>query len=1422
MLKVECESCKATYQVDERRVPANGLKMRCPKCGNTFLVKAGSGEDAAASARKAPPIAPPAAKPVVKQTMFGLGVNVPEESDLPARPAAVLGAKGPPRPAPKAPPIAAKAPAPPVPAAKPAAIAPPLEVDPFADEPIPDLPSPARRDVAIGLQAKKTEDITSGLPPALGSLEDPRKRPQDDFPVAASALAARKPPAKTEFELDLSAGPISSRAATFHNDLPAISTGGASFDLDLPSAAPAKKPADALEADLPSPAGSGLVRPAMRPQPKADAFEMDLPSAAVNLASKPTPKNQQATFEIDLPSAASQLPSPAKQAPAVGKGQATLEIELPSAASQLPSPAKQAPAVGKGPTTFELDLPVAAGMLPVVASSLPSLGSSLPTAQKQKPVQDAFGELDLPSVSNDLPISSDVQLPTLGAALPMTASAFPMTANSLPMTANSLPMTANTLPMTANTLPARAQVAQLSDFGELDLPPSGEGRAPSKRPAPVDDLGFGELDLAPAGASKPPSAPFDDVPGAFALPPNMSAPTEADLFEAPTSERRPAAGGMAFGEVDLGGGAEAAIPMEAAQSRIGGEMSLPEELPPVSHAGAEAALPTTAQPKRVRPETKSSPWPRRVVLGVIAAALVIGTGLEATPYGAFGRNAVTDKLHAQDYATALTQTGNSVRARMGKDTFVEARGAADDALGAHGKTPRAKPLTAYAAFVEFAFETRFGADAERSSRAKQTLAELTQFPETQYLPLANAALEAANGNLTKARQGLETASRRDGGDPIQEEIALLRGELELHAKDAAAAKTAFAAALKQKPSARAHYGLARAAKLAGDEETMKSEVQATLAATPNHPGAIILRASQKYTDGDEAGAMVDYVLVADGAAKALSAPNEIADALTQKGFIDMKRGRAGDARVSFESALKLIGTHIEALVGQGMLLSSEGRTTEALSRFDTAIQNDPADTRAIAWDAITKVRLERLKEAKDQLVAARAQFPKSMLLAFALAEAERALGNRDAAEKALRESIDLAQAKDPDAMLPYIALANVLASEDKNDQARAIIADAGTKLPDTPALERALGEFLAGQGHYDDAVVRYRRATELDPADLATRFKLGVTYRRMRKMDDASAQFDQVLAVDKDYPGLSLERGLLYEESGDTEKALEQFKNALAKAPDDPDLMLRVGAAYVAIDRPDDALPMLRKVLEKRANSAEANHYLGRALFAKGGTSAAEATRYLKRATELDPNRAEYHLYVAWAANESNSREALGTASDEIDKAMNLDKLNGDIWWQRGVLERKQGRVEDAIKDLKRAIELKPTRIDAHATMAECLEDKNDAQGALGEWQRAVSGDDNKPTWRYRYGKLLLDRGSAADAVKHLAYAVTEAEKMEVHPGWYADVQFQAGEAYKRTGQRKEAVARFKRFLEIAPTSSPDRRDAIAALSDLGAPYGGQ
>ncbi len=39
MFNVQCPGCSAPYQVNERRVPAGGLRMRCPKCATSFVVE---------------------------------------------------------------------------------------------------------------------------------------------------------------------------------------------------------------------------------------------------------------------------------------------------------------------------------------------------------------------------------------------------------------------------------------------------------------------------------------------------------------------------------------------------------------------------------------------------------------------------------------------------------------------------------------------------------------------------------------------------------------------------------------------------------------------------------------------------------------------------------------------------------------------------------------------------------------------------------------------------------------------------------------------------------------------------------------------------------------------------------------------------------------------------------------------------------------------------------------------------------------------------------------------------------------------------------------------------------------------------------------------------------------------------------------
>ena len=173
------------------------------------------------------------------------------------------------------------------------------------------------------------------------------------------------------------------------------------------------------------------------------------------------------------------------------------------------------------------------------------------------------------------------------------------------------------------------------------------------------------------------------------------------------------------------------------------------------------------------------------------------------------------------------------------------------------------------------------------------------------------------------------------------------------------------------------------------------ECDATLAATPHHPGALVLRARERYeAKSDDTGALADLADVTDGAAKQLASTKEVAQAFADRGHIYLASGRAGDARTAFDAAIKLDSRNVDALMGQGTVFYQESRFTEALTRFDGAIAARRDLDDAIAYDALTKIKLEQLKDAKDQLLAARATFPRSMRIAFALAQADRARQQR--------------------------------------------------------------------------------------------------------------------------------------------------------------------------------------------------------------------------------------------------------------------------------------------------------------------------------------------------------------------------------------------------------------------------------------------
>jgi predicted Zn finger-like uncharacterized protein len=1412
MFKVECPGCKAPYQVDERRIPSSGLKMRCPKCGTSFKVdppvegqRSGPASGAVfgigSETESAPPpaLSAPAPKPSVDLRGTIVGVAPAASALPPARPAvpsnfkgtmmgvapAAMGAPRPPAPPARPAPtpgvaqnlkgtmmgVAPAGPAlnnpPPLPPRRGAEArlappaAPPAEVDSFFDDA--DLPAPR---APTRPEAASDADLPAALAP----------QPFDDLPAAAAqdfgdlpAAAAARP--KAPFSLDLDGAfpsPLAGRSASV--------TASPGSDVDLPTVGARRAPG----VGLPSPSARASSQPANSP-----ALPALVGGASARGASQPDlPLAPRGFGEVGLPSVPVGLPELSRAAlPARG------EVALPALGERSRASSG----------AFELDdgLPLVAGNLPALGGTglperrqadLPSLGASLP----------AYGAAGLPSpATSGLPATGGAGLPEPGG--PGLPSNPPGQADFERDRVPSLPPDFGLDPVQPT-----ASRASHADFGELEL---SLGGAPSVPPAWSASPAYGvEAEEADLFGEAPPK-------------PRLSGPPRGSA--APEAIVRQSGGGTAYGEVNLGDDAdEAGVPIDAQApghaARRDEDMefgAIPQEHQPRGSAPASAgpsalAVPVGRGGKGASPHTKHKFNLR--LYGALFVLFVGGASLALVPaVGPFGAYVAIDHLKASEHAALVARTVAGAQSDMASDQYPAAKQAIAAVEAARASAKRVRALPAYAAFTAYAEELRFGSDPAIHARASVLLDELAEHADTPYLALARCARAAAEGQIARAKQLFDGLS---AARPADADLAFLRGEIALRAGDPKAAVAIWQAAVRIQKSARGVFGLARADFAAGDTGGAAAAARDALEQNPSHVGARILLArisgASRSGEGEALRLLGSIAKDPSGAS-----PDELVSAQTFLGDIHLERSRMSQAETAYGEALKINPKAARALNGLGDALYRAGRFSEAQARFEASTQADPDDLSAKIGVAKAKLALERVEDASATLKKLRETYPQSVPVAYWYGRALEAAGSRALAETVYRGVLKTPN-RDPQTVDVYVALALLQSQQGNNDEAQKTLADARAKLPDLPAIHKALGDVALSQGRYAQATSEFRQAVSLDQEDLGSKFRLGVALRRDGRFDEASTSFDAVANEDKDYPGLALERGLLFEASGHMEEALREYEIALEKAPADPDLMLRVGCGKVSAGRAKQAEEQLRKVLAERPNSAETNHCLGRALLLEG-TRLAEALRLLERAVELDANRAEYLLYEGWAANEAGN---VPKAEHALAEALRLDQGLADAYWQRGVLRQRQGAARDAIADLNKALELRPSRYEAHASLADAYYDLGKEQQALGEWQLAIQAQSDNATWHFRYGKLLSANHQLDAAREQLGKALELSANDDPAPRWSWEAHNLIAHAI---GLKPDAVKHWEEFLRLGPRDSPYRVEAKASLEKLGHPWTG-
>ncbi len=225
---------------------------------------------------------------------------------------------------------------------------------------------------------------------------------------------------------------------------------------------------------------------------------------------------------------------------------------------------------------------------------------------------------------------------------------------------------------------------------------------------------------------------------------------------------------------------------------------------------------------------------------------------------------------------------------------------------------------------------------------------------------------------------------------------------------------------------------------------------------------------------------------------------------------------------------------------RGRALILAGKVPEGVDELRRAVQIDPKNPAFLVELGSGLHRTGQVDEAALQLRAALALDPENgrahMLLGLAL----RDQAELEEAEVYLRQATKLLK----DAR-PWFELGIVQNKRGDDLGAEESLARAIAIEPDNSLYQYAYGEMLRFNKRYDEAIVAYRTAAELDPPHPKAAAKLGVALFEAKRYGEAEVSLTESIRRDPKNQWNYFNLGIVYKETGKNKLALEMFQKFL-------------------------------------------------------------------------------------------------------------------------------------------------------------------------------------------------------------------------------------------------------------------------------------
>jgi predicted Zn finger-like uncharacterized protein len=1375
-MKVSCPSCQTNYNIDDKRIPPGGAKLKCARCQTTFPIKPGDG------------VATPVAIPLPGAAAPAPQAAIPLPGAAAPAPQAAIPLPGAAAPAPQA--------AIPLPgAAAPAA-------DPFGsfDDPyssrdesestrivsLSSLPTAAYRDTRIPLPPPASEgynpnphevpgtardfDFSGSEPaPAYGqpqeagqgdpfSSYDPGMQTQAAIPLPGSAYPAPQDTQVTQ--------PMPAYATA------AIPLPGAAEDPFALPPPPAYDPSAYTQVTAPPqedpfalpppPAAPQEADPFALPQqedpfalppppsgPQEDAFALPPPPDSMELppmgAPTEQPPSQQYSFDSGPPDAdpfAVDLSEPPPSAPAPNFN---LDFNEPprQAAPQAPAPAAAAsPNIGTdfGDVSFDDPLPPAGP---------PSAGDSLEFDPTASPKASGGDDLEV-DLSAPLPPP-----PTQGSADGLEMLSF--------------------IDDAAKGNAAKATKAKRFHVRRR----SGKVFGPFEEGVIVKMLEDGQL----LG--------------------NEDVSTDSENW---TPIGTVAAFATAIQKLMEGPASKTGLPAVAPASEA------PSETPAAAAAPANASLDRMKQLYEGRMATiavvdRSSvydKWKKRMPFliggGVAAVLLLIGASFGFTRYGAFGHR----KLFPPTVSGGSPQAAQVENARKAllADTFrsyQEARDLTAAVLNTK-EYPEVRALWCQSIFY---LQRRYAAaenkDITRCQAAKEDLELLGSKNAETLKAFAGSAL--ARRQADEVLTSLQDAYSREANAGDVEMAFLLAEAQTLKRQEKQAIATLDRVLKVAKDSAKALHMLGNLHRDANRPDDAVKAYEAALAADPKHVVSAVELAAVELLlrKGDATKSLAAVEKALDAQAMADLGPAEIARAQGLKGVALAALFKFKEAEVELKAALEKDKESIFIKAQLARVLRANRDFAAALPLYEAAMKEEPGILEYTEGYITSLVMTGKMEGALKAVEAANSRFTNEPRIALLFGRIDDARDQIAAAEAHYQRALKA----DPNLFEANLYLGRFYLRLRRTADARPQLEEAAKKAPDNAGVRAGLGELALAENNVRLAEEEFMKARELNPS-LADAY-LGLSRVALLNGDLESARAGANKALELDPHLLKdgrLQRGTVLWRLGQLDEAIAELEKAKADDPRSINIPITLGAVLYEKGDLADAEKNLMLAIGREPSNHEALYHL--ALVKAKRAEYTGAIDQMRMAVEKAPQRADYHYALGEIYRKA---ERMAEAIEEWQATVKRDTNHADAYEALGRAYLETGKVDEAISAFDTALAVDPQR-------KRVLGAIGDAYFTAGRWDEAIK----------RYEKTLKEAPDLTYVYYKLGRAWAEREQHTKAIDWYkkavvaeptnAMPHYYLGYAYKDKNKRKDAAAAFRKYLELKPDAEDkgEIEDEIAAL----------